>query len=75
MSIDLRISDKPYTADITFKDGSLPRRIDYSKMNLIHGFFHFMANADGTGLVTAINCDIVATIEVDEAAQTVGGRM
>jgi hypothetical protein len=72
MSIDLRISDKPYIADILFKDGTT-RRIDYSKMNLISGFFHFMASIDGAGLVTAINADTVAVVEVDEAAQTVGG--
>jgi hypothetical protein len=73
MSIDVRISDKPFIADITFKDGSLPRRIDYASFKLHNGFFHFLANANGDGLIIAINADIVATVEVDDAAQTVGG--
>lgn len=73
MSIDLRISDKPYIADVTFKDGSLPRRIDYAVMSFAHGFFHFLSDKDGAGPIIFVNADIVATVEVGNAAQTVGG--
>ena len=45
MSIDLRISDKPYIADITFKDGTT-RRIDYALMAHSGGFFQFLSDKE-----------------------------
>ena len=73
MSIDLRISDKPYIADITFKDGTT-RRIDYALMAHSGGFFQFLSNTEGAGPIIFVNTDIVATVDVDSSAQTVGGR-
>lgn len=71
MAIDLRISDKPYIADILFKDGTR-RRIDYSMSQLREGFFQFFADKDGTGPLVFINADTVAVLEIDSATQTVG---
>lgn len=71
MSIELRISDKPYIADILFKD-STRRRIDYALLNLSGGFFQFFSDKEGNGPVIFINTDVVATVEVDAATQTVG---
>jgi hypothetical protein len=73
MSIDLRISDKPYIADILFKDGTC-RRIDYARLAHGGGFFQFLSDEKGEGPVIFINIDIVASIECDNAAQTMGGR-
>lgn len=72
MSIDLRISDKPYIADLLFKDGTR-RRIDYALLAHSGGFFQFLSDKDGSGPITFVNADTVAVLEVDSAAQTVGG--
>lgn len=73
MSIDLRISDKPYIADLLFKDGTR-RRIDYALLAHSGGFFQFLSDKEGAGPITFINADTVAVLEVDSAAQTVGAR-
>lgn len=72
MGVDLRISDKPYIADLTFKDGTR-RRIDYALMAHNGGFFQFLSDKDGNGPITFVNADTVAVLEVDSSAQVVGG--
>lgn len=71
MSIELRISDKPFIADIQFKDGTR-RRIDYTRTTFTSGFFVFYADAEGLETCTFINADTVGSMDVDNAAQTVG---
>jgi copper(I)-binding protein len=71
MSIDLHLSDKPFFADVTFKDGA-HRRIYYTKTTMNGGFFVFYADAEGAEAVTFINTDVVASLEIDSATQTVG---
>lgn len=74
MSIELRISDKPYIADILFKDGTR-RRIDYARTSAVTGFLVFYSDAEGDGPMTFVNADVVATVEFDSAMKTVGGVM
>ena len=71
MTVQQRISDKPFIADIVFVDGTT-RRIDYAMMQTSGSYFTFFANKDGTGPLTLINARIVATIECNDAAQPVG---
>ena len=75
MSIDLRISDKPFIADILFKDGTR-RRIDYYHCSNYAGFFILTidkpADAETPADSILVNCDSIATCELAKAASTVG---
>lgn len=71
MSIDLHLSDKPFFADVTLKDGT-HRRVYYTKTTMNGGFFVFYADAAGAEAVTFINADMVMSMEIDSTTQTVG---
>lgn len=66
-----RLSDKPYYAEIAFKDGT-KRIVDYALMNASSVSLTFFSNKDGTGPMLVVNFDTVQTIECNETTQTVG---
>ena len=72
MSINLRISDKPYVAEIRFKDGTY-RQIDYANFTVSSGFFQFLSDDKGEGPMVFVNVDIIASVDCDSALRPVGG--
>lgn len=66
-----RLSDKPYVADVVFKDGS-KRELGYAVACMSGGFFQFHTVKDGPGPVIFINADLVASVEFEESLQTTG---
>ena len=72
MGINLIISDKPYVAEIRFKDGTY-RQIDYAAFTVASGFFQFLSDVDGLGPMVFINVDSIVSVDAITAAKTVGG--
>jgi len=62
-----RLSDKPYYADITFRDGTR-RTVDYHKMLSSTGVVTFMSSESGEGPLLIVMVDAVQSIECFDSA-------
>jgi hypothetical protein len=71
MSIDLRISDKPYIADILFKDGTR-RRVEHCARTFYESLLIFDTDGLPQGDSLIVNLAEVQTVEVTGVAALMG---